>query len=168
MTPLGEVGDGMVGLRPMTDAEFEEYRGHAARNYATEKVRAGNWHADEAFRLAEETLDVLLPEGVRTPEHHLFTIERPDGTAVGWLWLAERVEVNADRHAFIYEILIFSPYRRQGYGRAAMQAAEAKARELGLDKVKLHVFGHNTAARDLYRELGYAETNVMMEKRVGG
>lgn len=150
----------------MTEEEFAEYRAHAARNYANEKVRAGNWQADEAFRLAEETLDLLLPAGFETPEHHLFTIVRSDGTPVGWLWLAERVEVNADRHAFIYEIFVFSEFRRQGYGRAAMEAAEAKARELGLDKVKLHVFGHNWAARTMYDELGYTETNVMMEKRL--
>lgn len=155
-----------VRLRFMTNEEFAEYRAHAAQNYANEKVRAGNWQADEAFRLAEETLDVLLPTGVETPEHHLFTIVRPDGASVGWLWLAERVEVNADRHAFIYEILIFSQFRRQGYGRAAMEAAEAQAHKLGLDKIKLHVFGHNQAARALYDELGYAETNVMMEKRI--
>ena len=156
----------MVELRPMTKAEFADYRAYAARNYADEKVRAGNWSAEEATRLAEETLDMLLPEGVATPEHHLFTIEGDDGTPVGRLWLAERIEANADRHAFVYEILIFNDYRRQGYGRAAMAAAEAKARELGLDKIKLHVFGHNTAARALYADLGYAETNVMMEKRL--
>ncbi len=158
----------MVGLRPMTEAEFADYRAHAVRNYADEKVRAGNWNAKEAYRLAEETLDMLLPEGAATPEHHLFRIERRDGTSVGWLWLAERVEANADRHAFVYEILIFDGFRRQGYGRAAMEAAEAKARELGLDTIKLHVFGHNTAARALYADLGYAETNVMMEKRLDG
>ena len=156
----------MVILRPMTDGEFADYRAHAVRNYAEEKVRAGNWGPDEACRLAEETLDMLLPEGVATPEHHLFTIECADGTSIGWLWLAERVEANADRHAFVYEIIIFDDFRRQGYGRAAMQAAEAKARELGLATIKLHVFGHNTAARALYADLGYAETNVMMEKKL--
>lgn len=156
----------MVGLTPMTEDEFAEYRAHAVRNYADEKVRAGNWSAEEAYRLAEETLDMLLPEGVATPEHHLFTVERDDGTSIGWLWLAERVEANADRHAFVYEILIFEEFRRQGYGRAAMEAAEAKTRKLGLETIKLHVFGHNHAARALYNELGYAETNVMMEKRI--
>ena len=158
----------MATLRLMTDAEFADYRAHAVHNYADEKVRAGNWVAEEAYRLAEEALDMLLPAGVATPEHHLFTIESERGLSVGWLWLAERVEANADRHAFVYEILIFDDFRRQGYGRAAMEAAEAKVLELGLDTIKLHVFGHNAAARALYADLGYAETNVMMEKSLDG
>jgi hypothetical protein len=51
-------------------------------------------------------------------------------------------------------------------GRAAMQLAEQAARERGLDRVELNVFGGNTAARGLYRSLGYDEVAVFMGKNL--
>ena len=47
------------------------------------------------------------------------------------------------------------PYRRQGIGRALMEAAEAWAREVGVRKLELHVFPYNEAALGLYEALGY-------------
>ena len=35
-----------------------------------------------------------------------------------------------------------------------------------MGKIQLHVFGHNSGARALYRKLGYEETNVIMTKRL--
>ena len=48
-----------------------------------------------------------------------------------------------------------------------MTALEETVRALGLDEIRLHVFGHNGAARALYRKLGFVETNVMMAKQLG-
>jgi ribosomal protein S18 acetylase RimI-like enzyme len=45
-----------------------------------------------------------------------------------------------------------------------MRAAEDEARRLGVDTIRLHVFGHNTRARPLYDKLGYEPTNIMMSK----
>jgi ribosomal protein S18 acetylase RimI-like enzyme len=47
-----------------------------------------------------------------------------------------------------------------------MVLAEDEARRRGLDRVGLNVSGGNTAARSLYRSLGYAETAVEMSKRI--
>jgi ribosomal protein S18 acetylase RimI-like enzyme len=53
--------------------------------------------------------------------------------------------------------------RRRGYGRAIMHATAGWAREHGTASIGLHVFGHNTAARELYTSLGFRETNVSMQ-----
>ena len=64
------------------------------------------------------------------------------------------------------DIVIDEPYRRRGYGQAAMLALEDSVRSLGLRGIALHVFGHNTAARALYERLGYTVTNINMAKRL--
>ena len=57
-------------------------------------------------------------------------------------------------------------HRRRGYARLALAEIEAWATEHGCAGVMLHVFGYNTPARELYRSVGFEETNVMMLKRV--
>ena len=45
---------------------------------------------------------------------------------------------------------------------------EDKVRELGLDSISLHVFGHNHAAIALYQAAGYETTDLHMVKKLGG
>jgi len=51
--------------------------------------------------------------------------------------------------------MVAQGHRRQGIGRALMEAGEAWAREVGVTKLELHVFPHNHAAIALYEQLGY-------------
>ena len=39
-------------------------------------------------------------------------------------------------------------------------------RSNGFTSIGLHVFGHNTGAWQLYKRMGYVETNVSMEKQL--
>ena len=54
--------------------------------------------------------------------------------------------------------------RRRGYAEQAMLALEKEARRMGAGTIRLHVFGHNSAARPLYEKLGYYPTNIVMAK----
>jgi RimJ/RimL family protein N-acetyltransferase len=156
----------MVRLVPMTQAEFEAYLESAVQDYAQEHVRAGNWSAKKAQHLAEESFRTLLPDGPATPNQYLLTIEDEElGEKVGVLWFAaEQREFGP--WAFVYDIRIYEDHRRQGYGTFALEALEVKARELGLPKVTLHVFGHNDAAREMYAKLGYQEVDLILSKQI--
>jgi ribosomal protein S18 acetylase RimI-like enzyme len=89
-------------------------------------------------------------------------VRSQDGQVVGQLWVA--IVERPRRHAFVYNLEIDEAHRRRGYGEGAMRAAEDEARRLGVDTIRLHVFGHNTRARPLYDKLGYEPTNIMMSK----
>ena len=51
--------------------------------------------------------------------------------------------------------MVAATHRRQGVGRALLAAAAGWARDVGIAKLELSVFPHNTAAIALYEQLGY-------------
>ena len=153
----------MDALRPMTEAEFAAWRPDSIRRYADEKVRSGAWDEDSAPARAEAELSKLLPKGLATEDHRLFTVQDAAGQSVGMLWFARADRAGAPI-AYLYELAIWPGHRRQGHAEAAMRAFEHRARESGCAGVALHVFGHNLKARQLYAKLGFEETNVNMYK----
>jgi ribosomal protein S18 acetylase RimI-like enzyme len=154
----------LVELIPMSKDEFHEYLGPAIAGYAEELVRAGNTPPGQALSSAEAQFDSLLPDGLDTPDQHLFSIWDRD-RRVGALWFGVRDD--GDRpFAALYDFLIFEVYRRQGYGQQALLALDQQVKALGFDTIRLHVFGHNRAARALYEKMGYVATNVTMTKRL--
>jgi RimJ/RimL family protein N-acetyltransferase len=66
--------------------------------------------------------------------------------------------------------MVAEQHRRQGVGRALMDAAESWAREVGVHKLELHVFPYNTAAIALYEGMGYEREGYRRDhyRRVGG
>lgn len=156
----------MVRLVPMTAAEYQPYLDMSVREYAEEKVQAGNWQPEEALERSAKEFQQLLPEGVATRDQYLYTIEDATlGKKVGMIWLA-RLMQGTKPVMFIYDFRIDETHRRKGYGEQAMLAAEVQAKALGYDTIALHVFGFNHAARALYEKLGYQITNINMAKKL--
>jgi ribosomal protein S18 acetylase RimI-like enzyme len=156
----------MVRLIPMNQSEFEDYLDFSVQDYAQEHVRAGNWSADQALQMAEESFRKLLPDGLSTSNQYLWVIEDETlGEKVGVLWFAVQ-EREAGLQAFVYDIRIYESYRRRGYGTQAFEVLEKKVRALGVGKIMLHVFGHNDAAKAMYTKLGYEVVSLIMSKTV--
>ncbi|WP_394219557.1 GNAT family N-acetyltransferase [Halobacillus trueperi] len=152
----------MTTLRRMSEDEFGEYNDFSIAAYAKEKVAAGNWTEEEALEKAKTTQAELLPEGRHTKDHYLYTILNEKGENVGAIWICKQ----SSEKAFIYDIRVSDDHQGQGHGKKAMILAEEEARIIGVQKIGLHVFGHNTVARKLYESLSYKTTNVVMEKDV--
>ena len=152
----------MISLRRMTQEEFQEFLEVSIPEFASEKVQAGNWTAAEAQEKSEQSHRELLPQGLASPDQHLYTI-RNGATAVGRLWLSIDPQT-AGGAGFIFDLFIAEPYRRQGIAAQAMRLLESEAQRLGVSTLALHVFGYNMAARSLYEKLGYKITNINMSK----
>ncbi len=151
-------------LRAMSEAAYARFRDEAVASYAKENVAAGRWPAEGALERSGQSYEQLLPQGRATPGQHLFTLHDPAaGVDVGSLWLAV-VEHGGGRSGYLYDLLVFPAFRRQGHARAAFAALEAMARDWGLTELGLHVFAHNLAAQALYRSLGYQTTGLQMRK----
>jgi GNAT superfamily N-acetyltransferase len=150
-----------IRLRPLREDEYEPWRVRSRDRYAADMVANAGMSPAAATAKAERDGAATLPDGLATPNHHLFVVEDEAGAAVGTLWFAVTAE-----HAWLYEIEIDEPRRGEGLGRAAMEELERRVAALGHATIELNVFGGNTVARSLYRSLGYAETFVTMAKRL--
>ncbi|MSP14518.1 MAG: GNAT family N-acetyltransferase [Chloroflexi bacterium] len=156
----------MIRLVPMNGEDFQSWLVQTIQEYAAEKVQAGNWSASNALELSQSEFQELLPDGLSTKNQYLFTLVDADlAEKVGMIWFALLAR-RSGREVFIYDFVVFEPFRRRGYGAQALYALEEKVKELGINRICLHVFGHNHAARALYEKVGYAITNINMSKQI--
>ena len=152
-----------TALRPMTADEFTRWWPAARDRYLEDLIKSGASEED-ARRRAIEDSQQLFPADRPSADQFVFVVEA-EGEPVGELWLAERA-TQLGRSLWIWDIRIEEAYRGRGYGRTAMQLAEAEARQRGCSRIGLNVFGGNEVARSLYRSLGYEENAIFMSKPV--
>lgn len=149
----------MITLRSMKSDEFQKHIITLIEGYAKDKVLAGNWSEEESLDRAKAELANLLPNDEKTENNFLYSILN-DNHVIGMIWLAQ----TGSEEGFIYEISIDDQFQGRGFGKEAMKRLEEVARNLGMKKIGLHVFGHNQRAIGLYEKLGYIPTNIIMAK----
>ncbi|PJH93197.1 GNAT family N-acetyltransferase [Bacillus sp. SN1] len=152
-------------LTPMQTEEFRSYLTYTTKHYAEEKVKAGTWQPEDALHLSKQTFSNLLPKGLETLHHHVWSLTLNEKESVGWLWIHAEPE-HPQKEAYIYDFGLYEPYRGKGYAKQALTALEQTARSMGIRKLSLHVFAHNQTARKLYERTGFQETDVVMSKKL--
>jgi ribosomal protein S18 acetylase RimI-like enzyme len=154
----------MINLVPMTEADYQVYLAKIIPEYAVDKVQAGNWTEAESLERSRKTFEYHLSQGIHTPGNFVGRLVNENGESVGFLWY-ELTEKRPET-AFIFDFEILTPFRRLGYGVQALLALEAHVRARGVKRIELHVFGNNTAARELYKKVGYSETDISMAREI--
>jgi ribosomal protein S18 acetylase RimI-like enzyme len=154
----------------MTWDDFDAWAPRSVRDLAAGRVAAGLEAAADADGFAAATLRGLLPDGLATPLHHLWTVRSgPEDESVGHLWVRVRPygrDLEARVEAYVLDIGVEPAVRGRGLGRATMLAAERAARDLDATVARLTVLAHNTRARRLYDSLGYTVAGVTAAKRL--
>jgi GNAT superfamily N-acetyltransferase len=150
----------------MNQDQYEALMKLSERDQIEGHVREGRWRPEEAEANMARLKAQFLPQGLATPNHYFWAVEdAASGVEVGGLWVAV-AEEDGKRHLWVFEIQVYEPYRRRGYGTQAFLAMEEKAREMGVTSIGLHVFADNLPARAMYRKLGYAGTDTQMVKAI--
>ncbi|MFT3957095.1 MAG: N-acetyltransferase [Piscinibacter sp.] len=158
----------MITLLPMPEGEFPSFEAECTAAYAHDNIRAGRWPQSSGLARAREEFRRLLPDGLNSPNHFIYSIHDPEqGQTVGFLWFAE-FEARGARTGHVYSIHIEPEHRGRGHAKAAIDLIEAQGLARGLINISLHVFSHNAAAQALYRSLGYGITGFNMIKPLRG
>ena len=114
----------------MTMIEFRRYLKLAVPAYARGHVRAGDVDPKKALAKAKAEYAELLPKGVATPGHHLYTIVLAENDkAIGMLWF-DLKQRHGKRKAFIFDFRLEKAQRGKGLGRQALAALDVAARAL--------------------------------------
>lgn len=155
----------MIRLNKMTQFEFDAYYPRALQRLADELGKARDLSPSKALELAKKSFDGLFPDGrIDVADQFIYNIDS-NGTRVGVLHLGIRRD-GKHSEAYVWDIEIQAAHRSQGHGKSAMLALEKVVGELGLKKITLNVFGHNTPAIELYRRLSYRPIAMTMTKVV--
>lgn len=156
----------MIDLVAMNQDQFEALMELSERDQIEGHVREGRWRPEEAKANMARLKVQFLPQGLATPNHFFWAVvDAGSGAEVGGLWVA-LAEEDGQRQFWVFEIQVYEPYRRRGYGTQAFLAMEEKAREMGVSSVALHVFADNHPARAMYQKLGYIGTDTQMVKAI--
>jgi ribosomal protein S18 acetylase RimI-like enzyme len=95
-------------------------------------------------------------------QRELFLVAESNGKIVG------TAMAGYDGHrGWVYYVAVGSKHRRQGIGRALMEAIEDGLQKLGCHKLNLQVRSSNKQAVEFYEKLGYRiEDRVSMAKHL--
>jgi GNAT superfamily N-acetyltransferase len=157
---VADRGSGLV-LRPMSQEEYAVWRERSEREYAAEIAVARDLEPDAALAQSAGEFASLLPDGISSPDMHLFTAVVDGAPAgIGWFELRQRASGTS---AWIYDIRLDGDRRGQGLGRALLEAMHDAARGLGATSMTLNVFGDNHTAIRLYETSGYTVTAQQMK-----
>ena len=127
-----------------------------------------------ADRLCEGVARWRNPEAVVTAVHgwvqlSLATMEDPghavlvaelEGSVVGFVTLSPTHHWSGEAEASIGELVVSQRAQGRGIGSALVEAAMARARELGCARISVSTGAANARARDLYRRLGFEDEDV--------
>jgi GNAT superfamily N-acetyltransferase len=152
-----------VTLRTMTPAEYRAATEH--REAESVRVLARTMAREEALERVRRGTARFLPDGLDTAGHHLLTAVDEADEAVGTAWAGPDPGGTAGA-AWLYDLHVFEPFRRRGYGSAILAAVESLVAEAGLTALGLNVVGDNEAAIALYRRSGYGVSSMAMRKPV--
>jgi ribosomal protein S18 acetylase RimI-like enzyme len=156
----------MIHLMPMTEDEYDAFYEFVILDYAEGLVRAGNAHPDVAVELSHQQCQPVLSDRLASPGQFFYMIyDDALDARVGYLWWGIREQAGT-RTAVLYFVGIFEPYRRRGYATHVLRVLEEVVKQVGLDEIRLYVFGHNVPAWELYEKMGFEVVSATMAKQI--
>ena len=151
-----------IRLEPMSEAQFQESLEQGIVRLAAEMTRRGHWTEAESRESARSEFAQMLPEGGRTANRRFRVIvDAESGRRVGETWCTVRPYGGKVQY-WVDWLGIDAPYRRQGFGRAALRALAEEAARDGADRIGLSVISDNGPARALYEQMGFRDETRRM------
>ena len=146
-----------VHFRTMTESDYQMWKQASIEDYAYHLWEAKQATSmEEARARASQEFDDILTAGIATPQVYLKCIDDLKANQVGFIWY----ELRTDGRCFIADFGIEESERRKGYGLSALKVLEECLKTEPIDRIVLHVFTSNQAARRLYEKAGFVYAEV--------
>lgn len=156
-----------VTFRRLTDDEIKTYLPHAKKGYVHDLTTAGALSDDRAIALADKDFDWVV---VNSSSEYYGAFDEIDGAIVNvavFCVALDGVDVAHDEPTLhLYDLEVFEPYRRHGYGLAILGEVREMALDRGAESVRLTVWAGNDGARELYRAAGFMPENERLRFRL--
>ncbi|MEH6888343.1 GNAT family N-acetyltransferase [Bacillus sp. JJ864] len=92
-----------------------------------------------------------------------YLVAKEDDQIQGWILLGENKDYFTDAiDGFIYDIFVLPEYRGKGLSKVLIQHGIEELKLKGYKEIGLNVFASNTA-KELYKRLGFKETQILMK-----
>jgi len=91
-----------------------------------------------------------------------------EAVATADLWIAPNLTHRAQPRAFVNNLAVAAPHRRQGVGRTLMEDAARRATAVGCHDLLLMSATHREGAHRFYEELGYRRCAVGFKLDLSG
>ena len=113
----------------------------------------------------DEVGEDALIEALKDPSIIIYILEK-ENQVIGSATVQLRKDLSL---GYIYDIAILKDRRGQGWGSYLLESCVEALKMEGVDKASLLVTGENKRALELYRKVGFKETDIdlIMVKRVG-
>jgi ribosomal protein S18 acetylase RimI-like enzyme len=137
-------------IEQLSPEDAADYQG--LRLFALQESPAafGSSYAEEVDRPLE-----VVEKRLADARNHVFGAIDENGRLVGIATLRREGRVRSDHKAFLFGMYVLPEYRRQGVGRALLEAVIRRAEVLGIRQVNLTVNSENRAAVLLYESCGF-------------
>ena len=150
-------------LIPMSENEYNTYVKDKMQRYAlTLEENTFEIINEPAIVRSERAINGYLPYGFNTKNHEFYNIIE-NGTVVGCVWIKV---VEENKSAFLYEIYLKEEFRSNGIGKKVMTELESLLSIRKIVFFRLHVFGNNVHAINLYNNLGFQVAGINMYKEI--
>jgi adenine phosphoribosyltransferase len=151
-------------IRQATKADFDPIGAVFAEENA--------FHTDllpDRFQIAEPIMTHAWFDAILEDENQALLVAERREEIVGVLLAVIEASPNDPicrprRYAYVAELAVAEGYRRQGIGRALMQAAERWAVSQGVNEIELNVWEANAGAITFYERLGYETIQRRMKR----
>jgi GNAT superfamily N-acetyltransferase len=107
------------------------------------------------YPVSGEAMESRLERLLSRPGQIVLLAERPDGLVVGWLHASEQELLESGTRCEIQGLVVDESYRRRGAGRQLVAAAEAWARERGLEQMAVRSNVARLESHTFYEKLEY-------------